>query len=75
MKENIIKSAGALGFPPDVDLGYVFSNMSRHHRYHEKINTRRVLTLGLDRTYTKTRETPNSPLILRDKSPNTFNTR
>ena len=28
MKENIIKSAKALGFPPDVDLGYVFSNMS-----------------------------------------------
>ena len=28
MKENIIKSAKQLGFPPDVDLGYVFSNMS-----------------------------------------------
>ena len=27
MKENIIKSF-QLGFPPDVDLGYVFSNMS-----------------------------------------------
>lgn len=28
MKENILKSAKQLGFPPDVDLGYVFSNMS-----------------------------------------------
>ena len=28
MKENIIKSAKQLGFPSDVDLGYVFSNMS-----------------------------------------------
>ena len=28
MKENIINSAKQLGFPPDVDLGYVFSNMS-----------------------------------------------
>ncbi len=28
MKENIITSAKQLGFPPDVDLGYVFSNMS-----------------------------------------------
>ena len=28
MKENIIKSAQQLGFPPNVDLGYVFSNMS-----------------------------------------------
>ena len=28
MKENIIMSAKQLGFPPDVDLGYVFSNMS-----------------------------------------------
>ena len=28
MKENIIRSAKQLGFPPDVDLGYVFSNMS-----------------------------------------------
>tara|TARA_B100001057_G_scaffold432141_1_gene460099 strand:- start:283 stop:618 length:336 start_codon:yes stop_codon:yes gene_type:complete len=28
MKENIINSAQQLGFPPNVDLGYVFSNMS-----------------------------------------------
>tara|TARA_R100001460_G_scaffold12116_1_gene27961 strand:+ start:509 stop:844 length:336 start_codon:yes stop_codon:yes gene_type:complete len=28
MRENIINSAQQLGFPPDVDLGYVFSNMS-----------------------------------------------
>jgi len=28
MRENIITSARQLGFPPDVDLGYVFSNMS-----------------------------------------------
>lgn len=28
MKENIIKSAKQLGFPSDVDLRYVFSNMS-----------------------------------------------
>ncbi len=28
MKEQIIISARQLGFPPDVDLGYVFSNMS-----------------------------------------------
>ena len=28
MKENILQSAQQLGFPPDVDLGYVFSNMS-----------------------------------------------
>lgn len=28
MKDNIITSARQLGFPPDVDLGYVFSNMS-----------------------------------------------
>ena len=28
MKENIIKSSQQLGFPPDVDLTYVFSNMS-----------------------------------------------
>jgi hypothetical protein len=28
MKENIITSAKQLGFPADVDLGYVFSNMS-----------------------------------------------
>lgn len=28
MKENILASARQLGFPPDVDLGYVFSNMS-----------------------------------------------
>jgi len=28
MKENILKSAKQLGFPSDVDLGYVFSNMS-----------------------------------------------
>ena len=28
MKEQIIIAARQLGFPPDVDLGYVFSNMS-----------------------------------------------
>ena len=28
MKDSIITSARQLGFPPDVDLGYVFSNMS-----------------------------------------------
>ena len=28
MKENIITSSKQLGFPTDVDLGYVFSNMS-----------------------------------------------
>ena len=28
MRDNIIASARQLGFPPDVDLGYVFSNMS-----------------------------------------------
>jgi len=28
MKESIISSARQLGFPPDVDLGYVFSNMA-----------------------------------------------
>tara|TARA_B100000073_G_scaffold341066_1_gene341824 strand:+ start:4527 stop:4862 length:336 start_codon:yes stop_codon:yes gene_type:complete len=28
MKEQIISSARQLGFPPDVDLGYVFSNMA-----------------------------------------------
>lgn len=28
MKENIMVSARQLGFPEDVDLGYVFSNMT-----------------------------------------------
>jgi len=28
MRDNIMKSAVQLGFPPDVDLGYVFSNMA-----------------------------------------------
>lgn len=28
MKEQILKSAKQLGFPSDVDLGYVFSNMT-----------------------------------------------
>tara|TARA_B100001939_G_scaffold300686_1_gene276767 strand:+ start:628 stop:963 length:336 start_codon:yes stop_codon:yes gene_type:complete len=28
MRDNIMKSAVQLGFPPDVDLGYVFSNMT-----------------------------------------------
>jgi len=28
MKENIMESAKQLGFPPDVDLAYVFSNMT-----------------------------------------------
>jgi len=28
MKNNIISSARQLGFPPDVDLSYVFSNMA-----------------------------------------------
>ena len=28
MKDQIISSARQLGFPPDVDLGYVFSNMA-----------------------------------------------
>lgn len=28
MRDSIISSARQLGFPPDVDLGYVFSNMS-----------------------------------------------
>ena len=28
MKENIIESAQQLGFPPDVDLTYVFKNMT-----------------------------------------------
>jgi hypothetical protein len=28
MKDNILSSAQQLGFPPDVDLNYVFSNMS-----------------------------------------------
>ena len=28
MKENIMISARQLGFPEDVDLGYVFSNMT-----------------------------------------------
>lgn len=28
MKENIMESAKQLGFPPDVDLAYVFGNMS-----------------------------------------------
>ena len=28
MKENIIESAQQLGFPPDVDLAYVFKNMT-----------------------------------------------
>ena len=28
MKENIVNEARMIGFPPDVDLGYVFSNMS-----------------------------------------------
>jgi len=28
MKNSIISSAQQLGFPPDVDLGYVFSNMA-----------------------------------------------
>ncbi len=28
MKDQIINSARQLGFPPDVDLGYVFSNMA-----------------------------------------------
>jgi hypothetical protein len=28
MKENIMNSAVQLGFPPDVDLTYVFSNMT-----------------------------------------------
>ena len=28
MKENIMTSAQQLGFPPDVDLGFVFKNMT-----------------------------------------------
>ena len=28
MKDNIMSSARSLGFPEDVDLGYVFSNMT-----------------------------------------------
>jgi len=28
MRDNIMKSAVQLGFPPDVDLAYVFSNMA-----------------------------------------------
>ena len=28
MKDNILSSAQQLGFPPDVDLNYVFSNMT-----------------------------------------------
>jgi hypothetical protein len=28
MKDSIMESAQALGFPADVDLGYVFSNMT-----------------------------------------------
>ena len=28
MKDNIMDSAKSLGFPADVDLGYVFSNMT-----------------------------------------------
>ena len=28
MKENILKSAKQLGFPPDVDIGFVFANMA-----------------------------------------------
>lgn len=28
MKDSIMESARALGFPEDVDLGYVFSNMT-----------------------------------------------
>ena len=28
MKDGIMESARSLGFPPDVDLGYVFSNMT-----------------------------------------------
>ena len=28
MKENILKSAIALGFEPGTDLGYIFGNMS-----------------------------------------------
>jgi len=28
MKDNIMTSAVQLGFPPDVDLTYVFSNMT-----------------------------------------------
>jgi len=28
MRDNIMKSAVQLGFPSDVDLGYVFSNMA-----------------------------------------------
>jgi hypothetical protein len=29
MKDNILESARALGFPADVDLTYVFSNMTK----------------------------------------------
>jgi len=29
MKEQIMESAKSLGFPPDVDLTYVFSNMTK----------------------------------------------
>tara|TARA_B100000287_G_scaffold130598_1_gene122753 strand:- start:177 stop:509 length:333 start_codon:yes stop_codon:yes gene_type:complete len=28
MKENIVKSAKAMGFPPTVDLNYMFSNIT-----------------------------------------------
>ena len=28
MKDGIMESARSLGFPPDVDLGYVFQNMT-----------------------------------------------
>jgi hypothetical protein len=28
MKENIVKEATMLGFPPDVDIGFVFANMA-----------------------------------------------
>lgn len=29
MKENIMRSAQDLGFPPDVDIAYVFNNMTK----------------------------------------------
>lgn len=29
MKEKILESARSLGFPPDVDLTYIFSNMTK----------------------------------------------